>query len=214
MPLFLLLFISCGAFSYDIDIEDGFDINETCAGCHGEFGEGGKDGEYPRIAGLSEAYIIQQLNRFQARTRSNIPMNPYTDERELSQADMQNVAAYLTQIKIKNKMPPIDENNFNAYERMLLAKQVLNIAKVDGDYKDGAMLYKKECAICHGKKGEGKKDIPALAGQYTQYLTKQIKYYNNRQRIHDEEKPDEILFLDFNAKQIHNILAYLSILDD
>jgi cytochrome c553 len=97
---------------------------------------------------------------------------------------------------------------------MLLAKQVLNIPKVEGDYKDGAMLYKKECASCHGKKGEGKKDTPAIAGQYTQYLIKQIKYYNNRQRIHDEEKPDEILFLDFNVKQIHNILAYLSILDD
>jgi len=34
-----------------VDLEYGEEINETCAACHGEFGEGMPDGEYPRLAG-------------------------------------------------------------------------------------------------------------------------------------------------------------------
>ena len=36
---------------YEYDPENGEEINELCAGCHGEFGQGGKEGEYPRLAG-------------------------------------------------------------------------------------------------------------------------------------------------------------------
>jgi cytochrome c553 len=196
------------------DIEEGFEINETCAGCHGEFGEGGKDGEYPRIAGMSKVYIKQQLLQFQKRMRLNIPMEPYTTPRELSLKDMDDVAAYLSSIKIKTKLDPIDESSFDAYERMLAAKQVLNIPKLQGDFKEGKKLYNKECASCHGKKGQGKDDIPILAGQYSKYLKKQIRHYQKRIRIHDDEKPDEIIFNDFTEEQLHNIISYLSILDD
>ena len=47
------------------DLEIGEEINETCAGCHGEYAEGGKGGEYPRLAGLPASYIEKQLHLFQ-----------------------------------------------------------------------------------------------------------------------------------------------------
>lgn len=59
------------------NLERGKEINATCAGCHGEFGQGGKRGEYPLIAGQREAHIKDQLRSFRARTRLNLPMFPY-----------------------------------------------------------------------------------------------------------------------------------------
>ena len=37
--------------SRQVTMFNGEEINEVCAGCHGEFGQGEKDGEYPRLAG-------------------------------------------------------------------------------------------------------------------------------------------------------------------
>jgi cytochrome c len=68
------------------DLERGKEINATCAGCHGEFGQGGKKGEYPRLAHLED-----QLRALRNRARVNIPMFPYTQERELADADIEKV---------------------------------------------------------------------------------------------------------------------------
>ncbi|MCK4676216.1 MAG: NapC/NirT family cytochrome c, partial [Gammaproteobacteria bacterium] len=102
----------------DLDMDYAEEINGTCAGCHGEFGEGTSDGEYPRLAGLDATYLAQQLRDFKARDRLNIPMTPYTTERELPEEDVVLIAAYLSQIKLKSKLPPIDEKKeFDALAR-------------------------------------------------------------------------------------------------
>ena len=51
----LCLSLTAGS-AYAIDMENGEEINEVCAGCHGEFGQGGKAGEYPRLAGMPGAH--------------------------------------------------------------------------------------------------------------------------------------------------------------
>jgi cytochrome c553 len=43
------------------NLERGREINATCAGCHGEYGQGGKKGEYPRLAGQRKAHLVDQL---------------------------------------------------------------------------------------------------------------------------------------------------------
>jgi cytochrome c553 len=48
------------------DLEKGKEINGTCAACHGEFGQGGKKGEYPRIGGQFAEYLEAQLKAFRA----------------------------------------------------------------------------------------------------------------------------------------------------
>ncbi|MGB8545694.1 MAG: cytochrome c, partial [Azonexus sp.] len=88
-----------------VDLEKGKEINGTCAACHGDQGAGGKKGEYPRIAGQRIKYIESQLKNFRSRTRVNIPMFPYTQERELSDQDIQDISAYLAGIELSNKMP-------------------------------------------------------------------------------------------------------------
>ena len=199
------------------DLETGEEINETCAGCHGEFAEGGKDGEYPRLAGLPAAYIENQLRLFRDRVRPNIPMLEYLDKGQMPEQDIVDVSAFMASIELVTKLPPVVEGSeFDAYERMMMTKKLLNIAKVDGDHKAGNKLYKKECRSCHGKNGEGKPDkgTPMLTGQYTKYLKRQVKMFIDKKRIHDQEAPDEEILSLFSDEQLNNIFAYLSILDD
>ena len=209
----ILLFTSLVSAA-NLDI--GQEINEVCAGCHGEYAEGGEEGESPRLAGLPAGYMEQELRHFKSKVRLNHPMVPYTKERELPEEDLLDVSAYIATIELYAKLPPIDEENFNAYERLLLSKKLLNVRRIEGDYAAGKQLYSRECASCHGRKGDGKlkSQTPLLAGQYTNYLLKQIHAYQKGTRIHDQEEASESIFKEYSEIQIHNLLAYLSILDD
>ena len=102
----------------ELDMEYGEEINETCAGCHGVFGQGSLDGEYPRLAGLDAEYIAKQINDFKNRKRINIPMIPYANDRELPGHDIQVISHYLSSIKLPTKLPPVDDENFDALERL------------------------------------------------------------------------------------------------
>jgi cytochrome c553 len=198
------------------DLEYGEEINETCAACHGEFGEGMPDGDYPRLAGLPRGYIAKQLRDFKTRARLNIPMLPYTSERELPETDLVSVAAYLEQIELPSKLPPIDEDNFDAFARLQQGKRVINIARLDGDIQAGEQLYQKECSSCHARDGYGKpaKRIPPLAGQHSSYLRRQFQKYRSGKRLHDDDPDDKALFEEISELQAHDVLSYLSTLDD
>ncbi|MEN8206330.1 MAG: c-type cytochrome [Pseudomonadota bacterium] len=198
-----------------IDLELGEEINETCAGCHGEYGQGSIDGEYPRLAGLTAGYIARQLRNFKQRKRINIPMLPYTNERELPEEDLVSIAAYLASIELPTKLPPINEAEFDALARLQASKKVVNIAIYPGDVEAGRKFYKKECASCHGRDGYGdnSKHIPQLAGQYSLYLLKQVENIRKAERFHDDADDAEI-FREYSDDEIAAMLAYLATLDD
>ena len=207
---------SAAAYEYDPDI--GEEINDVCAGCHGEFGEGGKDGEYPRLAGMPAAFIAKQLHLFRDRKRPNMAMIEFVDERQMPDEEIRHISIFLSGITLKTKLPPVDETapDFNAYERLLESKKMMQIGRAEGDAEKGAKLYKKECGSCHGSDGFGnrKKAVPMLAGQYTNYLWRQVKKLRDRIRIHDEDEPNEELLDDFSDEELKDIFAYLSIADD
>jgi cytochrome c553 len=113
------------------NLEHGKEINATCAGCHGEFGQGGKRGEYPRIAGQRQAHIIDQLRAFRGRTRLNLPMFPYTQERELSDADIQDVSAYLASVALPTEWPMFKDSD-DALTRLTAVDKVMIIPRAPG----------------------------------------------------------------------------------
>ena len=200
------------------DMEYGEEINETCAGCHGENGEGSADGEYPRLAGMSQDYLIDQLNLFKSRERLNIPMIPYTNDRELPEEDIKAIAAYLSSIQLPTKLASLDEESdkpFDALGRLRDSLAVVNIPRHEGNLNAGSRLWRKECATCHGKAGEGSNDglIPPLAGQHTAYLVRQIEQFKKSERVH-REAGDAVIFGQFGDSEINDILAFLSIQDD
>ena len=219
--LFVFLFFSSAVVlaseeADELDMEYGEEINETCAGCHGEFGQGSLGGEYPRLAGLDADYIAKQLSDFKLRRRINIPMIPFANDRELPGDDVRVISKYLSNIQLPTRLEPIDEENFDALERLYASKRVVNISAYPGDIDLGSKVYNKECASCHAKDGYGKKDkkAPMLAGQYSEYLLRQMQNYRSGERLHDEEEDDRALFNEISDDAINGMLAYLATLDD
>lgn len=190
------------------NLQNGKDINETCAGCHGKLGHGGKKGEYPRIGGQRASYLEQQLRNFRDRIRINIPMIPYTEPRELPDDDIADVAAYLASLKLSSRVPDFKETD-DALTRLTAMESVMIIARVDGDIANGEKQYQEHCRNCHAKDGMGRSDFPMLVGQYTNYLMKQMVAYRAKERPHDEDRPGGILDR-FGEQDLQDILAYLT----
>lgn len=229
MRLLILLFAFLplavfGAESAERD--SGKEIFGPCAACHGDSGQGGKRGEYPRIAGQRPAYIEETLKKFRSRERINLPMFPYTQERELPDADIKAVAAYIAGITLPTK-PPEFKPTDDALARLLAMEKVMIIPRLEGDLSNGKQLFKEECAYCHGANGRGKTRFPMLVGQYTNYLQKQIDAYRKGERPHDDADDDEDdkpkskkpgvatgVLTRLSEQDIKDILAYITHLQD
>jgi cytochrome c553 len=212
MPSRLLALLLAGVLvstaAVAVDLEKGKEINGTCAACHGDQGAGGKKGEYPRIAGQRVAYIENQLKNFRSRTRVNIPMYPYTQERELSDEDIKDISAYLAGIELSTKMPTF-KGTEDALTRLQMVDRVMIIPRAEGNLDRGQAIYQKQCASCHGKTGKGRGMFPMLVGQYTNYLKRQVDLYLKGDRPHDEEGTVGVLN-GLKEQDVQDILAYLT----
>lgn len=194
------------------NLDKGKEINSTCAGCHGEFGQGGSRGEYPRLAGQSAKYLESQLKAFRARTRINIPMYPYTQERELPDEDIKDIAAYLASIELPTKWPVFKDSD-DALTRLTMTERVMIIPRVTGKLANGEAIYQKQCHTCHGKTGMGRGMFPMLVGQYTSYLKRQMDKYVKGDRPHDEEAIGGLLNK-LREEDMQDILAYITSLQE
>ncbi len=213
LPLTLCLMLSLPALPAAAqDIEKGKDINGTCAACHGQYGAGGSKGEYPRIAGQRAAYLEDQLHSFRSRKRMNIPMFPYTQERELPDADIKDVSAYLAGIELPTKWPVFKDGD-DALTRLTATEKVMIVPRTEGNVDNGGAIYQKQCASCHAKTGKGRGKFPMLIGQYTNYLKKQMDAYVKGERPHDEDDSRGILAT-LKESDLQDILAYLTTLQD
>jgi cytochrome c553 len=190
------------------DSERATELMGVCATCHGEFGQGGSRGEYPRLAGQSEKYMASQLESFRSRKRINFPMFPYTEERDLSDEDIRAISGYLSAIKLSTT-PPTFKGHEDALTRLQMMDKVMIISRAEGDIANGGKIYQKECASCHAKDGRGRGSFPMLVGQYTNYLAKQVASYIKGERPHDEEDSRGIL-AELKDTDIRDILAYLT----
>lgn len=192
-----------------LDEQQARDIYGPCAACHGDSGQGGKRGEYPRIAGQSSKYMFQQLKNFQSQVRSNLPMYPYTKERDLPDTDMKLVSGWLEKIELSTDFPDFKDTD-DALTRLTAMDKVMIIPRAVGDIENGGQVYQKNCAACHGKTGKGKGSFPMLVGQYTSYLQRQIDTFLRGERPHDEDTAKEGVFYSLLPKDIQDALAYLT----
>ncbi|MBX9634388.1 MAG: c-type cytochrome [Magnetospirillum sp.] len=195
---------------WSFDADSGREIMRTCGACHGEFGEGGGGGVYPRISGLHPDYIAEQLRAFKSRARENIPMIPYANDRELPEKDVLDVSHYLASIK-PPRHPPSDDTALDAFERLKLAKQAVQIPREPGDIAAGKKLFDADCMECHGRDGQGRVKKPPLAQQHMKYLTAQVTLFLKGQRKHEDV--DELM-RPKTPKEWGDLWAYVSTLDD
>jgi cytochrome c553 len=74
----------------------------TCQACHGLDGLS-KNPEAPNLAGQIESYLVKALVEYKTEVRKNESMNIVT--KDLSDADMADVAAYYSSIQV-DVLPP------------------------------------------------------------------------------------------------------------
>ena len=115
----------------------------------------------------------------------------------MSEKDMEDLNAYIASIDIKKEVPDFQIPTFK------------------GDAERGKELYDDDCKTCHGKKAEGKKkkEAPPTAGQYSEYLLRQVDFFKTKFRWHDNDEEDET-FEDYTDEDIIDMLTYISTLDD
>jgi cytochrome c553 len=95
------------------DVAAGQTRSVACQACHG--GDGiGISGDVPNLAGQKPQYLQQQLGAFRSGDRKHDVMNPIA--KQLSDADIQNLAAYWT------SLPP-SGNGHAAAEPAMLARR-------------------------------------------------------------------------------------------
>ncbi len=207
------LVVSSAAWAQNV--ADGRDVYGPCAACHGQHAEGGKGGEYPRLAGQPVSFLLNSLKQFQDRQRLNLPMFPYAEPRELSEQDMRDVAAFITAIELPTKMPPISPDA-PALERLLAAERVLVVPKVKGDAEKGKALFRKNCGSCHGRSAQGKasRDAPRLVGQYPNYLERQFAAFKKGERAGGEDHPMNGVLDEVSPADFTDVLAWLTSIQD
>ena len=70
----------------------GAELNGECSDCHGEDGLG--DEEYPRLAGLDEAYLLEQMKLIQKGERSEQAEMMLWFFEDLEEQNLEDLAAY------------------------------------------------------------------------------------------------------------------------
>jgi cytochrome c553 len=134
---------------------------QVCFGCHGPDGNS-QSADNPILAGQSWRYIYIELKDFKEGRRTDPQMTPMVAN--LSRDDM------------------IDLGNFFAAQKQLPIKFTADPAKVEAGRKTSDAVL---CPMCHLGGFVGQNEIPRVAGQYPQYIKKQLEDFKARRRTND-----------------------------
>ena len=134
---------------------------EVCFACHGPNGNS-QNPEYPILAGQSWRYIYIELQDFKAGRRTDHVMSPLAAA--LSRDDM------------------IALGNFFAAQKPLPIAFKADGARVDAGRRISDAVL---CPMCHLGGFVGQNEIPRVAGQYPQYVKKQLHAFKARTRTND-----------------------------
>jgi cytochrome c553 len=132
----------------------------VCSACHGPNGNS-TNADWPRLAGQSAVYIVEQLRLFRSGVRNNPVMKPLASS--LSDQDIDDLAVY--------------------YE----AQTPAGLEADPSYWQAGESLYMRgdrahdvpACVACHGPVGRGNlaAGYPALRAQQSVYVVKQLTDY-------------------------------------
>jgi len=134
---------------------------QVCFACHGPDGNS-TVGEYPILAGQSWRYIYIELKDFKEGRRSDEQISPVAEK--LSTDDMMLLGEFFA----AQKQAPI--------------KFQVDSAKVEAGRKTSDAVL---CPMCHLGGFVGQNEIPRVAGQWPQYIKKQLADFKARRRTND-----------------------------
>ena len=133
----------------------------VCFACHGPNGNS-TNPDYPILAGQSWRYIYLELKDFKEGRRNDPQMSPMAAN--FSQDDMVALATFFA----AQKQAPIP---FKA-----------DAAKVEAGRKTSDTVL---CPMCHLGAFVGQNEIPRVAGQWPQYIKKQLEDFKAKRRTND-----------------------------
>lgn len=135
---------------------------EQCQGCHRADASGRVSGAYPRLSGQHATVLMKQMADIRSGRRSNPKMEPFISDHVLNAFEIADIAVYLQGL-------PISDKNGKG--------PATGLAK-------GKQLYDKDCANCHGAKGEGsaEKFFPMVAAQHYRYLLREVTFIRDSDR--------------------------------
>ena len=182
--------------------ERGALLFDLCAQCHGPDAEGNRFFLAPAIAGLSEWYVLAQLNKFRGGLRgthfddlSGMRMRPMALTLE-KDADVEIIAKYVASLPLTRPAPEV----------------------AGGDPTKGKPLY-AICLACHGAKGEGMQATngPPLANCSDWYLLDQLKKFKLGIRGADPRDPFAIMMRPMamalaDEQAMKDVIAYIGTL--
>lgn len=129
----------------------------SCASCHGGVGQGAEN--TPRLAGLSQGYIVKQLQDFREGERQNEHMSFVA--KALSDDEIDGLAGYYSGLRVASTAQPALGGDLARGEEIALR----------GDWSLGV----PSCFSCHGPSGFGVgAEFPALAAQQPAYTASQL----------------------------------------
>jgi cytochrome c553 len=142
----------------------------ACTSCHGEHGEGGNNGFFPRLAGKPEGYLLRQMQDFRDGLR-HYPVMEYT-VRPLTDEYMQEIAGYFATQDV-----PYTAHKPAKMSASLMARGELLVTKGDSARNVPA------CSSCHGERLTGvQPDIPGLVGLPYDYISAQLGSWRTHTR--------------------------------
>jgi cytochrome c553 len=160
------------------------DKAQVCAACHGQDGNS-PNPDYPILAGQSWRYIYIQLKDFKEGRRSDPQMSPMAAA--LSQDDMVALGNYFAAQKPKPISFPVDA------------------AKVDAGRKTSDNVL---CPMCHLGGFVGQNEIPRVAGQWPQYVKKQLLDFKAKRRTNDAGNMTSVA-AGLSDQDIENLSQYI-----
>ena len=137
------------------DASRGAQLFANCAVCHGADGNGARSGAVPVIAGQHFRVLVKQLVDYRHKRRWDVRMEHFADEHHLTSPQaIADVAKYVSGLP-RGWQVGIGTGEYLAH---------------------GAKVYFRLCESCHGPVGEGdpQQFVPQLAGQYYEYLLRQL----------------------------------------
>lgn len=141
------------------DVEAGKKKFYTCQGCHSVPGYTNTYPTYhvPRIGGQHADYVVAALNAYREQERKHGSMKGNVDN--LTEQDMEDIAAYVSKFRSMNSTLPITGN------------------------PQAGKSKAASCASCHGEDGNSENSMfPRLAGQYESYLIRALSEYKSGAR--------------------------------
>jgi cytochrome c553 len=161
---------------------------QVCFACHGPEGNSTVP-DYPILAGQSWRYVFIELQDFKAGRRTDSQMSPMAAM--LSTDDMMVLGFFFAaqkQLPIEFKVDP---------------------AKVEAGRKVSDAVL---CPMCHLGGFVGQNEIPRIAGQWPQYIRKQLGDFKAKRRTNDAGNMTSVA-AGLSEQDIDNLSQYIGNLD-